>query len=394
MARYSFVAPDGIKYSFANKGQFAEFVRVELNSFSWFSQFQNHTAGHYFWNGAIQPLYQVQALLAQEVEDLASIETNFNSYLTHLPSVHAKSATKKWIDEVAKTSPHQAFYALSSLANRTGRVPVFDWSPGQPSDWVLGIVKAHAFVEGLQPSAVSKAHQDSAASSAIEAASSLSNARDAQECIEELSRTVDAREAERHANRTATDATMQAAVDEKLELVTRTSDETIAKAASDWKAFQAEINSQLALGAPSTYWQRKHKRHALWVWILGLTALAVGVGGAWALHGVAEAIFEDLRFNQIPTWFQAITFSLSALVYVLALRSVLRLLMSHIHLALDSAERQTMIVSYLALARRGEVKDESLDKILSTIFRPTGDGIVKDEGIPLSILGELIKSKS
>ncbi len=393
MARYSFTAPDGIKYSFANKGQFAEFVRVELNSFSWFRNFQHHHIGQHYWSGIIQPLEALQSLLAQEPEDSASIEANFSGYINHLPALHAKSANKKWIDELAKVSHHQAAYALAALGVQIGRIAPFDWSAGNPSDWVLGLVKAHAFTEGLQPGAVSKAHQESAAQSAMEAASALANARDAQDTLEELSRVAAERDANRVTQREAADIAMQTSVDEKLTAVTLASDGTIAKAAADWQSFQTEINSQLALSAPSTYWATKHKRHATWVWILGLAAVVVGAGGAWTLHEVAASIFAELKVSQIPTWFQTITFSLSALVYVLALRSVLRLLMSHVHLALDSAERQTMIISYLALARKGEVKDESLDKILSTIFRPTGDGIVKDEGIPLSILGELLKSK-
>lgn len=65
---------------------------------------------------------------------------------------------------------------------------------------------------------------------------------------------------------------------------------------------------------------------------------------------------------------------------------VVRIFLSQLHLAQDAAERTTMVTTYLSLLESKSVLSEEDRKIfLAAIFRPTSDGIVKDDGIPPSM---------
>lgn len=108
---------------------------------------------------------------------------------------------------------------------------------------------------------------------------------------------------------------------------------------------------------------------------------------------VAWQIFGNRPVLQLPSWYQVLSFSIAAIIYLWTIRSLLRFTLSHVHLALDAAERYTMIVSYLALIRKKDLPEGLLDKVFSAIFRPTGDGIVKEEGIPWPSIVDAIKSR-
>lgn len=60
-------------------------------------------------------------------------------------------------------------------------------------------------------------------------------------------------------------------------------------------------------------------------------------------------------------------------------RLIIRLFLSELHLAMDAEERVTMIESYLALNTEIDFPAEQRELVLRTIFRPTQDGIVKDD---------------
>ena len=72
---------------------------------------------------------------------------------------------------------------------------------------------------------------------------------------------------------------------------------------------------------------------------------------------------------------------LGTTVYLWIARIVVRLFLSEIHLGMDARERVVMVDSYLALLNKdeGAIDNEHRTIILSALFRPTQDGIVKDD---------------
>jgi Family of unknown function (DUF6161) len=63
-------------------------------------------------------------------------------------------------------------------------------------------------------------------------------------------------------------------------------------------------------------------------------------------------------------------------------RILLRMYLSGHHLATDAEERRTMIMTFLALAKNKSVEENDRKLILTALFRPGSDGIVKDDAAP------------
>jgi hypothetical protein len=74
-------------------------------------------------------------------------------------------------------------------------------------------------------------------------------------------------------------------------------------------------------------------------------------------------------------------------------RILLRMYLSGHHLANDAEERRTMIMTFLALAKNKSVEEADRKLILTALFRPGSDGIVKDDAAPEvgTLLGALVR---
>lgn len=149
------------------------------------------------------------------------------------------------------------------------------------------------------------------------------------------------------------------------------------------KTFREEI----ALRAPADYWETKRKSHLRMSWITGaLSFIAIG--------GAATVLICWIQFlvNKTPIGTQpdAWRIAMAALVGVFALwgtRLIVRMFLSHLHLLTDAAERVVMVKTYLSLLDGDHLASkEDRQLILNALFRPAADGIVKDEGIPPSML--------
>lgn len=65
-----------------------------------------------------------------------------------------------------------------------------------------------------------------------------------------------------------------------------------------------------------------------------------------------------------------------------AARILTRLFLSEHHLAIDAEERSVMAQTYLALTAEGQATEQERSIVLGSLFRPTADGIVKDDAAP------------
>jgi hypothetical protein len=78
-------------------------------------------------------------------------------------------------------------------------------------------------------------------------------------------------------------------------------------------------------------------------------------------------------------------------------RVLLRIYLSNQHLATDAEERMTMVMTFLAMARKKVLADTDRPLILAPLFRPGSDGIVKDDTSPdtalAALLGNLVKGQ-
>ena len=69
------------------------------------------------------------------------------------------------------------------------------------------------------------------------------------------------------------------------------------------------------------------------------------------------------------------------------------LFLSQLHLAADASERMTMVQTYLSLQESGRTfKDEDIRLVLNALFRPTSDGLIKNDALPPGIVERISRT--
>lgn len=159
------------------------------------------------------------------------------------------------------------------------------------------------------------------------------------------------------------------------------------------EALRQTFREELALRAPAEYWKEKLKGHRHWAWVSGGLSF-FGIGSAAA--GLSLQIHELLNktpINTAPETWRLAVLALVGVFTVWALRLVVRMFLSHLHLLTDAGERVVMVQTYLSLLEGDHLASkEDRQLILQALFRPATDGIVKDEGIPFSLAEALTRS--
>lgn len=209
----------------------------------------------------------------------------------------------------------------------------------------------------------------------------------------------------------------------------------LSEASESLKHLLEAYDAHMSLAAPVKYWEAKQRRHRNWM-IGSAIVLAAGMASAGSfLHYELQAISvvavkqavgqatvsdvpkpADASRSQLPTEVAASagvapqgadsgrstvlgdivgaaatwrlgSFILLATLCFWALRLLVRIFLSNMHLENDASERVTMAKTYLSLLRKGRLPEKSdISVVLAALFRPSGDGIVKDEGVPPTTL--------
>lgn len=159
------------------------------------------------------------------------------------------------------------------------------------------------------------------------------------------------------------------------------------------EALRKTFREELALRAPAQYWVEKRKGHRLWAGVtgflsfLGIGSAAVGLG--WQIHD----LLQNTPANTQPETWRLAVLALIGVFSVWALRLLVRMFLSHLHLLTDAGERVVMVQTYLSLLEGDHLTSkEDRQLILHALFRPASDGIVKDEGVPFSLAEMLTRT--
>lgn len=146
------------------------------------------------------------------------------------------------------------------------------------------------------------------------------------------------------------------------------------------------FRNESALHAPAEYWDKKASRHRKYSIACGLLSFGAIAGSTWFMGDTVHDVLANTKAGQTPEVWKIGFLAVLSLFVVWAIRLVVRMFLSHLHLAGDAAERVVMLKTYLSLIQDGKadsVEDRKL--ILQALFRPTSDGLVKDESLPTSI---------
>lgn len=153
-------------------------------------------------------------------------------------------------------------------------------------------------------------------------------------------------------------------------------------------AVRNTYEEMMKLKAPVDYWTDKAKTHRTestryrqllldYGW-----KVASGVLGGLLLLSIASFLFAQA---DKPATAYLLLVTIGVVITTMAFwaaRIVVRLYMSEHHLAINADERATMAMTYLALIERGAVEEKDRALILAPLFRPSSDGIVKDDAAP------------
>lgn len=94
-----------------------------------------------------------------------------------------------------------------------------------------------------------------------------------------------------------------------------------------------------------------------------------------------------------PPWWKLGLLLILATFLIWLVRIIVQLFQSHMHLEGDARERETMLLTYLAMLKENVApKEDHKLLILQTLFRPASTGIIKDDAAPSTWL-EILVSK-
>ncbi|UWQ98905.1 hypothetical protein K3729_16045 [Rhodobacteraceae bacterium S2214] len=167
----------------------------------------------------------------------------------------------------------------------------------------------------------------------------------------------------------------------------------------EYQALVAAFNFDMRIRRPVELWaerQSEHSRNSESAWRrFGIAAFfLLAFSGILALLGgdyVAASFVPDtcvVGFEETcsrisakgPLLLSAIL--LLSTVWLWYLRLEMKVFLSERHLALDARERRAFAETYLSLLKGGDVSTEHEAVVLGSLFRPTQDGIIKDDGGP------------
>ncbi len=171
-----------------------------------------------------------------------------------------------------------------------------------------------------------------------------------------------------------------------LALLAKRSEEQMKHSDEELRKIERTYDERLALQSSVRYWKTKATGHANTAQRLAWACGIVGVGVTIMLGVETYLIIGPLqKIIDLQVWKGAVLL-LTAALGIWAVRILVRLLLSNLHLKSEAVERRTMLLTYLALLRDddGPSKDQR-ELILQILFRPSATGIIKDEALPPGI---------
>jgi len=156
------------------------------------------------------------------------------------------------------------------------------------------------------------------------------------------------------------------------------------------------FKSQMELAAPSDYWKCKAAQHEraediakkhLINYLVFIIAVLIGILFVYANK---LASMKDL---DVPLYATVILLGLAGTLSTIAFwigRVMTRIYLSEHHLAIDAHERSVMATTYLALIDNQGADKEDRSLVLTALFRPTADGVIKDDAAPIWNLQSIV----
>lgn len=197
----------------------------------------------------------------------------------------------------------------------------------------------------------------------------------------------------------------------RLKAVDRTAKKQGVERQAEFERLQDLFETQLRLRAPVKLWEGRetdHKTAAKTAFtgfaLSTLTAIGIGVLVPYCAGDyIADSFFTNICDNADPPACERVfsakgPLTITGLLLVLSLvmwvtRLQYRVFLSERHLSLDASEKKAFAETYLAMKEGEDVGADNEAIVLAALFRPTQDGIIKDDesGVDLSAAAILAK---
>lgn len=374
--------------------QIAAFVQTEIAFWVWLPHNQNH---HHTIRTAITQLNQVTNLVnqaksylvsnpAQYTQLLSQIENSINNVFITTKLPHSSSTLGK---RIAAYKSEQNLEAASYFVSVFCPPP--QGYPYQPQT----IFAWHGLIEGLIEKfniiQTSPKGRKNAADSAFEQLRGKAEALVSDKTIayDELQRNF----ASIQENINSVSNEQLSSFDEAQKNRNTSFTDLVESHSKELASLRKTFREELALRAPAEYWETKRTKHAKYSWITGVISFS-GIGASgYGLYWLIGDLLKNTAKAATPESWRVAFLALAGLFAIWAVRLIVRMFLSNLHLASDADERVVMIKTYLSLIEGDQLSsNEDRQLILKALFRPTTDGLVKDEGIPPSFLEFLSRS--
>lgn len=306
------------------------------------------------------------------------------AYIRHaLP--HSSSTVAKEVERMRLASPESAIGFLFPQMQEVGQHRFDSNSAAGWYGFVLGLFRTYGEPSGLRQL---EGQRESFAEFLAESKRLLAERRDELDRVEN--------DVASALQRTSDDADTRAKdYAQFMDDAKREHSELIQSHKDAMSVLQRTYSEDMALRAPVTFWAKRQTRHAFRSGVLGvvlllaLIALGIGVyhGAAWATAGSLDPLKPD-------SW-RLVVVGAVGVLGIWAIRIIVRMFLSDLHLSTDAAERVTMVQTYLSLMQEDKLpKDEERKLVLQALFRPATDGVVKEESLPSPFLEYFTKPGS
>ena len=172
----------------------------------------------------------------------------------------------------------------------------------------------------------------------------------------------------------------------RLDQTEKITAKTISDVTQEIADFKTFVKKEIALKEPVTYWRDKANAHQNVAMGFGILSVALMCLFAGTTYYFAKEITSFAGTNYVGLALVGVIVTLAFWM----LRLCVRIFLGQQHMASDGKERVAMVTTYLALHEAGLApKDGDLTPVLVALFRPSTDGMVKDEAMP-PVLAEIL----
>ncbi len=368
--------PNGPHQKFNSTEKFQKWLDQEIEFWNWSESLRSKDGtAHQKLNGYLSKLNNLKGIFqnlksvppAQFINQMAQLQNELAEYYRKIALIHSSDPRAKFIKSLSDKDPVFAAYILNYFVER--RVDRIEVNIGS----FEGACAALLFKWGVN-----------------------GREKGESEALEELRRTWQDNLKVSKENLSAQSEQMQKIVldteekkenqhhrfDELLNKLNWSSDDLIAKTKKKFEEIEKLFQEKLALHSAISYWETKGKSHSR-----GAIGFAIGVFSTFLVVGVllfisVKEVVGNETIQTVQLWKLSLLF-LIATIGIWSLRIMIRLLLSNVHLGDDAKERRTMLLTYLALLKEGELPEGQVRHlILQALFRPSSTGVVRDDAVP------------